>query len=159
MEEISGAMMTMTKLTIDTVLGWGPCAPSYDGREKLLSITGGREEITLVEACDLDIPCADVLWLLLRAEVLDARTARLLAADFAEHVSHLWVAPPGCTWQPSDTLDVVRSFANNEATSEELADAQQAARAAARAARATASATAGAEDEWQLIRLREVLSQ
>jgi len=133
----------LEKLAIDDVLGWGPCAPHYNGREKLLAITGGREELTLLEACDLDIPTTDVFWLLLRDEVMDARTARLLACDFAGHVAHIWVPPAGCDWKPSATLDVVRRFAEGQATDEELTAAETAAAWAARSAGAAAGAAAG----------------
>lgn len=46
--------------------------------------------------------------------------ARLLACDYAEHVAHLWVAPPGITWVPADTISVARRYALGQATQQEL---------------------------------------
>ena len=80
-----------------------------------------------------------------RIDAWNARTARLLAADFAEHVAHLWVAPEGVTWVPADTISVARRYAEGDATDEELQAAWAAASAARDAARdAARSATAAA---------------
>ena len=99
--------------------------------------------------------------LIRRVGAWNERTARLYAADCAEHVAHLWQSSEGVTWKPADTIAVVRQCANGNATSEELAAAGDAAWAvvdAAGAARAAARAAAGAaETEWQLARLLEVL--
>jgi len=70
-----------------------------------------------------------------RVDAWNERSARLFAADCAEHVAHLWQKPAGCDWEPSHTLDVVRRYANGEATKEEL--------------RAARDAAGGAERDWQ----------
>ncbi len=91
-----------------------------------------------------------------RIDAWNDRTARLFAADCAERVSHLWVAPAGCNWKPSDTLDVVRRFAVGDATAEELDAARDSAWDAARdSTRAAArdSAWAAARDStWAAAR-------
>ena len=87
-----------------------------------------------------------------RIDAWDARTARLLAADCAEHVAHLWVAPEGVTWVLADTISVVRRYAEGDATREELDAAYSAAYSAANSA-----ANSAAERDWQTARLAEVL--
>ena len=110
--------------------------------------------------------------LLRRVSTWNERSQRLFAADCAEHVSHLWVAPEGCDWQPSQTLNVVRRYANGKASGRELdaaRDATWAARDAACAAWATCAACAAcaatcdawatwaAERSWQPTKLLEYL--
>jgi len=116
-----------------------------------------------------------------RVDAWNDRAARLFAADCAEHVAHLWVAPEGCDWKPEDTLSVVRRHAEGDATDAELAVAgavagaaagavagdaawaaawavvQASAEAAAGAARAVAWAAWASERQWQTARLHAVL--
>ena len=102
----------------------------------------------------------------------DDRTARMLAADFAEHVAHLWEAPDRVTWVPADTISVVRRYAEGDATREELDAAYSAAYSAASSAARSATNFAAhyaassaadsaaysfAERDWQTVRLAEVL--
>jgi len=176
----------MTRITIDNILSWHPCK-EYQTRELLLEVTNNRESLTPLEVSHLDISTDDRLWVLLRPEVLGRRDLTLCVCDYAEHVAHLWHAPEGCSWQPSDTLDVVRRYARGEATDEELDIAAWVARvarvvrpawvaagvakaawvaaaatnAAARAAWAAMAATAdiAAEREWQLARLRTYIEE
>ena len=116
-----------------------------------------------------------------RVDAWDERTARLFAADCAEHVVHLNPDP-----RVQGAIDAARSYARGEISDAELAAAEaaardaagaaawaaaraaawDAARAAARAAawaaaRAAARAAAwdaarDAEREWQAARLREI---
>ena len=81
-----------------------------------------------------------------KVETWNDRTTRLFAADCAEHVAHLWKAPAGVTWKPADTIDVVRRFANGEATRDELAAASDAAWAASDAAWVSSDAAWAASD-------------
>ncbi|MDO8750341.1 MAG: hypothetical protein Q7K03_04255, partial [Dehalococcoidia bacterium] len=61
------------------------------------------------------------------------RELYLFAADCAEHVAHIYTRKT--KWQPAQTIEVVRRFANGQATAEELAaGAARAARAATEAA-------------------------
>jgi hypothetical protein len=76
-----------------------------------------------------------------RIDAWTGQSARLLAADYAEHVAHLWVSPPGCDWQPSQCIDVVRRYAHGTATDDDLKAAWAAACATGAAARAAARAT------------------
>ena len=90
------------------------------------------------------------------------RLARLLACDAAEHVAHLWIAPKGVSWKPSDVIGVARRYAEGQATVEELAAARVAARDAAWAAWVAARTAAKAaawdtERAWQGQRFQEVL--
>ena len=80
-----------------------------------------------------------------QVETWNDRTARLFAADCAEHVAHLWKAPAGVTWKPADTIEVVRRFAHGEATQGELDAARGAARDAAWTAEEVGEEAAGAE--------------
>lgn len=118
-------------ITIEDVLSWYPCS-RYNTRRKLLKITGGRTSMTPVELSQLDIPAEDILWLLLRSQVMGDRNLRLYACDVAEHVSHFWNTETNSTWKPADLISVARAFANGDVNFDEL-------RAAARATAWTAA--------------------
>jgi len=74
----------------------------------------------------------------------NAQTARLFAADCAEHVSQLWVAPDGCDWDPAQTIRVVRQFALGMVGHDAINAAWYAAVAAASVTRAASRAASGA---------------
>jgi hypothetical protein len=114
-----------------------------------------------------------------RIEGWNERTARLFAADCAEHVLPLFEAKYPKDKRPREAIEVARRFANGEATREELAAARDAARDAAWAAAWDAAwAAAAARDAafiaaaawnawnaalqkelaWQHARLNEYLS-
>lgn len=99
------------------------CTEGYRKAHKALHPRYGEGPIPLTAILESN-GCADALWCLraiLPKEVgLRDRLARLLACDYAEHVAHLWVAPPGVTWQPADTITVARRYAWGLATKEEL---------------------------------------
>jgi hypothetical protein len=115
-------------------------------------------------------------WVARRARVvrevarLDARTARLLTCDFAEHVLPIFEEQHPNDKRPREAIAVARRFANGEATRAELAAARaaawDAARVAARVAARAAWDAAGdaawaaagdAEREWQARHTAEVL--
>ena len=144
------------------LLGWlGPAIWVAEGRGQ--SISDGEKSVWQQAR------------LLYRVEGWNERAARLFAADCAEHVAHLYTLDT--EWQPSQTIAVVRRYANGEATQEELAAARSAAwdaawaaawaaawtawaaaRAAARAAgEAVWGAARAAEREWQWNRLQGYL--
>ena len=68
------------------------------------------------------------------------RELRLYAADCAEHVAHLYTCKT--KWQPAQTIEVVRRFANGQATADELAEAAAWAAGAASGAATWAAAWA-----------------
>ena len=77
----------------------------------------------------------DALWclraVLPEEEAARDKLSRLLACDYVEHVAHMWKAPPGVTWKPSDNIEVARRYAHGEATDEELTAARDIAKAVA----------------------------
>ena len=77
-----------------------------------------------------------------RVETWNDRTARLFAADCAEHVLPLFEAERPNDDRPRKAIEAARRFANGEATQEERAAAEAAAGAAARAAAEAAAGTA-----------------
>ena len=80
-------------------------------------------------------------------ETWNEQSARLFAADCAEHVSRFWVAPEGCDWEPAQTILVARRFAFGLVDSDTAGAAAHAARAAScGAADAAYAASAGAAD-------------
>mgnify|MGYP001561470259 CR=1 FL=1 len=82
--------------------------------------------------------------LLYQIETWNERTSRLFAADCAERVAHLYKLKT--EWQPAQIIEVVRRYANGEATKEELA-------AAGAAAGEEYAAAWAAERKWQWARL------
>ena len=82
-----------------------------------------------------------------RVEGWNERTARLFAADCAEHMLPLFERECPDDDRPRRTIAMARAYANGEATSEQLAAAGDAAGAAAR----------DAERDWQVERLRQYL--
>lgn len=105
--------------------------PCIEGWEKLLKFLNKTEvddeplELTaILESNGLD----DALWALRAVDGKD-REIRLMACDFAESVVRL-ANDERC----NKAIDVIRKYANGEATQEELAAAWDAARDAARAA-------------------------
>ena len=83
-----------------------------------------------------------------RVDGWDQRTARLVAADFAEHVAHLWVPPAGVAWVPADTIRVVRQYADGLVSKESLLEARARAADAAEAAAAAARVSGAARAAW-----------
>ena len=89
------------------------------------------------------------------------RTARLFAADCAEHVLPIFEAAYPNDSRPREALAVARRFADGEATREELTaarDAASAARAAGDAGRDAARVASDAEHRWQGGRLATYLT-
>ena len=117
------------------------CDACVDGYKKL------RRYLPIGWKLDTHIPLAtilesngidDALWALravLSDEEIDRdKIARLMAADFAEHVLSIWQKHNPGDDRPAQAIATARRFALGEATKEELAAARDAARAAARAA-------------------------
>ena len=107
-----------------------------------------------------------------KLDTWNERTARLFAADCAEHVLSLFEKRYPDDKRPRETIGVARRFARGEATREELDAARDAAWDAARAAawnaawaaaRAAArdaawNAARDAETSWQTVRLLQYLN-
>jgi hypothetical protein len=149
-------------ITIDQVMSWEPC---YD-REKILRLSHGKTELTVGEIIDLRfVPVADKLWLLLREEIIPARTLHEFALWCAETVLTKANVTDERSW---NALKVKRLWLDGKATDKELAAARAVAWAAAWAA-ASDAARAAAMDaakyaarhdavrDAQLAKLKEML--
>ena len=147
-------------ITIALVRAWGPCAAYTDAQ--LAELAAGRESLTPLEACDLPIPGGEVLWLLLREEILGASQLRQFGCDCVTRVLLRERAsgrePDPRSWA---AVDVSRRFAQGGATEAELAAAWAAAwdTRDARAAWAAAWDTRDAAwVSWKIGRLRLYLA-
>lgn len=97
------------------------------------------EPIPLVNVLDTN-GLDDALWCLRATTAPCDKCARLLAADFAEHVLHLFENKFPGNDRPRRAIETARAFARGEATSEELRAAYGAAHAATNAAYAVTNA-------------------
>ena len=165
------------RVTVDDIMELHPC-PDYP-RERVDELWSGRESLSLVEICDLDIPIPDRIWAV--TGLMPKRDARHYACDCAQRVAHLNPDP-----RVQAAIDAARRYADGMATDDELsaawdaawdaaraaawADAWADAWAAARAARAAWdaawsaalaaagdawAAAGGAERDWQIAALRK----
>ena len=140
----------MLSVTVDTILSWNPCwlnEPDGEARVRAALAPLG-DEITALGVLGLDISAEDRLWVVLREELIPARTLRLFACDCArralERERSAGREPDPRSWT---AVEVAERYARGEATEDDLA----AARAAARAAAWDAAWTA--ERRWQTERL------
>lgn len=112
----------MRTIIVDEVMSWKSCK-DYT-RERVEELWSGKTALTLLEIARLDIPPQDILWALLRNGVLDDRTLRLLACDYAEYAlmreREQGREPHPDSWR---VVEVSRRYANGEATDNELAAA------------------------------------
>jgi hypothetical protein len=69
-------------MKIDDVLSFKPCG-KYS-RKYLQKLAGDKAEWTVLDVLDLDIPAKDKFWLVLREELIPARTLHLFACNIAE---------------------------------------------------------------------------
>ena len=168
----------MKDITVEQIMSWGPCDDYPEPR--VLELFGDHKSVTPIEILDYPgIPVADRLWVLLREDIIPARELREFACDCAERVLPLWDARYPDDARPRDCIAVARRYARGEATKKELdagcaaayaaADAfasaayaayaaMDAAYVAAYVAAYAAADAAEREREWQVERLREVLS-
>jgi len=150
--------MTTKCITPDFVMSLGPC---YD-REHIEELFDGRQYVyPKTVLASKRIKPEDKIWLLARPEFLGEKSNRLLAADYAEHVLHLYDEKHPDDDRVRKCIEVVRQYACGKASDEELdvaRDAAWVARDAAWVARVAAGDAARvAEQKWQLEKLREYL--
>jgi hypothetical protein len=89
----------------------------------------------------------DALWCLRATTAPCDQLARLLAADFAEHVLHLFEMAYPDDPAPRRAIEVARRFATGRATDDKRRAAAEAAAFAAAAAKAAAKAAEAADDD------------
>ena len=70
----------MNSITLDQVMAWHPCY----SREKIESLFGGRESLTVAEILELPIPASDRLWAVLREDLIPAPILHEFACRCAE---------------------------------------------------------------------------
>ena len=144
-------------ITIDNLLSWGPCR----NHDKLRDLAADRERWTAIDILALDQPPGDLLWVVLRPELIHDRVLHELACDFAEHVLHLFEGMYPDDARPRAAIEAKRAWLREEvgegqlrkaaaaraaaAAGEAAAEAARAARAARAAARAAGAARAAAE--------------
>ena len=120
------------KITFEQLLSFRPC-DNYKDREYVLSLTGGREEIEVVDVPSLPIPEQDKVWLLLKVlGIFDGaeKKQRLFACDCAERAllreREAGREPDPRSW---NAVSVAREYAMGRASKEELKSAKTAASA------------------------------
>jgi len=128
----------MKRITIDQILtyvehviAWNPSCTYDEKRLRELAPTGS---LTPLEVCDLDIPIQDILWVLLRPEIIPERDLHLLACRFAEAALPVWEAVYPDDPRPRQAIETKRRWLDGNATDAELASARAAAGEAARVA-------------------------
>jgi hypothetical protein len=164
----------MERVTVDQVMSWYPCPGSGYTRERIESISQGRDSLTALEILDLDIPVEDRFWAVLRTDFLSEQQLRLVAADFAERVLHMFEAEHPADKRPLQ-IEAARAFARGVIFRQRLYAARAAAGDAARdaafdaagaaardaegaaAVAAAVAASGDAERAWQVNRVREYL--
>ena len=130
------------QVTVSMIMELHPCS-GYP-RERVEALWSGRESLSLVEICDLDIPIPDRIWAV--TGLMPKRDARHYACDCAQRVAHLNPDP-----RVQAAIDVSLRYADGLATDDELSAACAAARAAAWAsawAAARDAAWAAADATW-----------
>ena len=70
----------MNSITLDQVMAWHPCY----SREKIESLFGGRESLTVAEILELPIPASDRLWAVLRLSLIPGPILQEFACRCAE---------------------------------------------------------------------------
>jgi len=133
-------------------MSWGPCE-GYS-MERVHALFAGRESVTPLEVLKAsEIPPPDRLWVVLRKDVLDEDTLRLLACDFAEMVLPLYESRYPRDMRPRNAIQATRAWVRDQDAAGATEATWTAARAAAWAAtRATGDAARAAEATWTAAR-------
>jgi len=138
----------MKTVTIDVIKSWKPCwLKQPGGCERLESVYEGREHWTALDIINdmpsRDVSAKDILWLVLRQELIDEKILHVLACDFAQDaIDRLWTPNYPNDNRPQNAIEAKRRWLRGEATDQELVVAEAAALAAAGSVRATAGAAA-----------------
>lgn len=136
------------KVDIDTIMSWRPCynpeTKEYD-RESVTkhfkSVCGRRKYMRLKDAVKLDIPPADIYWLVFHDEFLTNRQMHEIALWCAEEIAlPIWEKYYPDDHRPRDGIRVKRLWLDGKATDHELSVSSEAAYAAARTAADAADA-------------------
>ena len=149
------------------ILSWGPC-DKYD-TATIERLFGRRKRATAIDVLNAPIPIEDVFWVVLREELIPAKTLRLFACSCAERALQrerkAGREPDKRCW---DAIKIVRRYAIGKATEEELSAARSAAWSAESAAWSAESAAwlaarsaesaESAEYQWQKNALLRLLS-
>ena len=130
----------MNKITVRQIMSWRPCSEYPRGRVKKI-IGSGK---TPLDICALDLPARDLLWVLLRPEIIPEMDLHQLSCTFAAGALPLWEKCFPDDRRPRIAIETKRKWVAGESTSADLAAAWDAAWAAARAAGAATGAAAGA---------------
>ena len=165
----------MKQITVDQIMELKPCGWDKEDngvnytREHVNRLFAGRETMTALEILALeDISINDRFWATLRFELIEEIILYTFICDCAEHVLPLFECVYPDNKGPRQAIETRRHWLCGEVINKELDAANAAARAAIGAiARAIANAAAGAtakasagsiEREWQLARLKELLT-
>ena len=116
----------MKYITPKMILGWYPC-PKYD-RARIEKLFGRRKRATIREILRAPIPPEDALWVVLREELIPAKTLRLFACACAERALRRERKTGRKPNRASvNAVRVARRYAVGKATAEELSAARSAA--------------------------------
>jgi hypothetical protein len=106
----------MKSVTIDNVISFHPCwLHEPDGRDRLRALAACREHWTALDCID-DLPqrgvsSADILWLILRPELIDEDVLHSLACDFAQAaVDRYWTPHYPKDNRPQNAIDAKRKW-------------------------------------------------
>jgi hypothetical protein len=131
-------------ITVDNIMDLDPCE-DYT-REDVEELWDGRESLSLVDICDLDIPPADIFWVV--TLFLPDRENRLFAVWCAERVLPIFETRYPDDKRPRMAIETARRYANGEATKDELNRARDAAWAAGATGAAAWAARAARSAAW-----------
>lgn len=133
--------MKPKQISIEDIRSWDPC---YDPAKHLSEDWHGNV-FDLMEA--RGVPFEDVLWVIMRKELVSEKLMRLFAVWCARQVQHLMTDE-----RSIKALDVAEAFANGKASEKELYDARDAAWEAAWDASRDAAWDAARDAAWDVAR-------
>ena len=113
----------MRSVTVDDVMSWEPCDPYTTERVK--SLFAGRARVTALDVCAMDIPVKDVLWAVLREDMIEGRMLHLFACWCAEQTlqaeREAGREPDSTSWA---AIEVKHRWVDGAASDDELAVAR-----------------------------------
>ena len=122
--------MNEKMISVDYVVSLGPCEPDYT-TEIILEIFGGRDEITLREVLELNIPSRDMIWFLTQADLLTGAEKRLYACWVARNLLPVYEVEYPDDSRVRSCIETAERFARGDATWEEVRRSRAAAWSAA----------------------------